>query len=96
MVRDNIQNLMDKGVLQVSSVAKNEDVLVIEPCFNLPEPVDIPYYSGGVVPENSKPPPIEICMPTPFPYESTKAVPWKYEITVVEKVIKGSSDAEVT
>ncbi|XP_050877217.1 uncharacterized protein LOC127080975 [Lathyrus oleraceus] len=81
MVRDNIQNLMNKGVLQISSVAKNKDVLVIEPCFNLPEPVEIPYYNGGVVSENSKLSPIEICMPTPFPYESTKVVPWKYEIT---------------
>ncbi|XP_050881930.1 uncharacterized protein LOC127085460 isoform X1 [Lathyrus oleraceus] len=96
VVRDNIQDLMDKGVLQVSSVAKNEDVLVIEPCFNLPEPVEIPYYSGGVVPVNSELSPIEICMPAPFPYESTKAVPWKYEITAVDKVVEGSSDAEVT
>ncbi|XP_050909656.1 uncharacterized protein LOC127123486 [Lathyrus oleraceus] len=96
MVRDNIQNLMDEGVLQISSAVKNEDVLVIEPCFNLPEPVEIPYYSGGVVPVNSKSSPVEICMPTPFPYESTKVVPWKYEITAVDKVVDGSSDAEVT
>ncbi|XP_050915537.1 uncharacterized protein LOC127130598 [Lathyrus oleraceus] len=96
VVRDNIQDLMDKGVLQISSAVKNEDVLVIEPFFNLPEPVEIPYYSGGVVPVNSKMSPVEICMPTPFPYESTKAVPWKYEITAVEKVVEGSSDAEVT
>ncbi|XP_050890018.1 uncharacterized protein LOC127095358 [Lathyrus oleraceus] len=96
VVRDNIQDLMDKGVLQISSAVKNEDVLVIEPCFNLPEPVEIPYYSGGVVPVNSKPSPVEICMPTPFPYESTKVVPWKYEITAVDKVVEGSSDAEVT
>ncbi|XP_050918975.1 uncharacterized protein LOC127136468 [Lathyrus oleraceus] len=60
VVRDNIQDLMDKGVLQIFSVAKNEDVLVIEPCLNLPEPVEIPYYSGGVVPVNSKPSPVEI------------------------------------
>ncbi|XP_050920197.1 uncharacterized protein LOC127137817 [Lathyrus oleraceus] len=96
MVRDNIQNLMDKGVLQISSAAKNEDVLVIEPYFNLPEPVEIPYYSGGVVPANSKPSPFEICMPTPFPYESTKVVPWKYEITVVDKVVEGSANVKVT
>ncbi|XP_050919635.1 uncharacterized protein LOC127137195 [Lathyrus oleraceus] len=96
VVRDNIQHLMDKGVLQISSVVKNEDVLVIEPCFNLPEPVEIPYYSRRVAPENSHPSPVEICMPMPFPYESTKVVPWKYEITVVDKVVEGSSDAEVT
>ncbi|XP_050914977.1 uncharacterized protein LOC127129916 [Lathyrus oleraceus] len=95
VVRDNIQDLMDKGVLQISSDVKNKDVLVIEPCFNLPEPIEIPYYSGGVVPVNSKSSPVEICMPTPFPYESTKVVPWKYEITVVDKVVEGSADAEV-
>ncbi|XP_050916145.1 uncharacterized protein LOC127131260 [Lathyrus oleraceus] len=96
VVRDNIQNLMDEGVLQISNVVKNEDVLVIEPCFNLPEPVEIPYYSDGVVSVNSKPSPVEICMPTPFPYESTKVVPWKYKITAVDKVVEGSSDVEVT
>ncbi|XP_050909925.1 uncharacterized protein LOC127123778 [Lathyrus oleraceus] len=96
VVRDNIQDLMNKGVLQISSVTKNEDVLVIEPCFNLPEPVEIPYYSGGVVPANSQPSPIEICMPMPFPYDRTKVVPWKYEITVVDKVVEGSADVEVT
>ncbi|XP_050877528.1 uncharacterized protein LOC127081300 [Lathyrus oleraceus] len=96
VVRDNIQNLMDEGVLQISSAVKNEDVLVIEPCFNLPEPVEIPYYSRRVALENSHSLPVEICMPAPFPYESTKVVPWKYEITVVDKVVEGSSDAEVT
>ncbi|XP_050888718.1 uncharacterized protein LOC127093862 [Lathyrus oleraceus] len=96
VVRDNIRDLMDKRVPQISSVAKNEDVLVIEPCFNLPELVEIPYYSGGVVLANSKFSPVEICMPMPFPYESTKVVPWKYEITVVDKVVEGSADAEVT
>ncbi|XP_050889414.1 uncharacterized protein LOC127094647 [Lathyrus oleraceus] len=96
VVRDNIQDLMDKGVLQISSAVKNEDGLVIEPCFNLPEPVEIPYYSRRVASENSHPSPVEICMPAPFPYESTKVVPWKYEITVMDKVVEGSADAEVT
>ncbi|XP_050889563.1 uncharacterized protein LOC127094832 [Lathyrus oleraceus] len=96
VVRDNIQDLMKKGALQISSVTKNEDMLVIEPCFNLPEPVEIPYYSGGVVPTNSQSSPVEICMPTPFPYDSTKVIPCKYEITVVDKVFEGSVDVEVT
>ncbi|XP_050877822.1 uncharacterized protein LOC127081624 [Lathyrus oleraceus] len=29
--------------------------------------------------------PVVICMPSPFPYESTKSVPWKYDITVIDK-----------
>ncbi|XP_050896536.1 uncharacterized protein LOC127103311 [Lathyrus oleraceus] len=45
-IRDNIQDLMKKVVLQISSIAKNEDVSVIEPCFNLPGPIEIPYYSN--------------------------------------------------
>lgn len=24
-------------------------------------------------------------MPSPFPYKSTKAVPWKYDITIINK-----------
>lgn len=50
MVHGDIQNLMKQGVLQVSNLAKNEDVLVIEPCFNLPELVEIPYYGRMVFP----------------------------------------------
>ncbi|XP_050890264.1 uncharacterized protein LOC127095644 [Lathyrus oleraceus] len=78
--------LVEAGMINIFSVTKNEDVLVIEPCFNLPEPVEIPYYSGGVVKENSLSSPIEICMPVPFPYESTKAV---------DKVVEGLADVEV-
>ncbi|XP_050914807.1 uncharacterized protein LOC127129715 [Lathyrus oleraceus] len=88
--------LVEAGLINISSVTKNEDVLVIEPYFNLPEPVEIPYYSSGVVPTNSHQSPVEICTPTPFQYESTKVVPWKYEITVVDKVVEGSADVEVT
>ncbi|XP_050919093.1 uncharacterized protein LOC127136596 [Lathyrus oleraceus] len=96
MVRDNIQDLMNKGVFQISSVVNNEDVLVIEPCFNLPELVEIPCYSRRVVPENSHLSPVEICMPTLFLYESTKVVPWRYEVTIVDKIVGGSADGEVT
>ncbi|XP_050916200.1 uncharacterized protein LOC127131320 [Lathyrus oleraceus] len=90
IVRDNIQDLMKKGVLKISSVAKNEDVSVIEPCFNLPGPVEISYYSRKVVSVNSHLSPVVICMPTLFPYERTKVVPWKYDITVVDKIVEGS------
>lgn len=46
MVRDDVRDLMNQGVLQVTSFAENENALVIEPCFDLPEPVEIPYYGG--------------------------------------------------
>lgn len=28
-----------------------------------------------------------VCMPTPFPFESTKVVPWKYDIIVVDGMV---------
>ncbi|XP_050877313.1 uncharacterized protein LOC127081068 [Lathyrus oleraceus] len=70
-VQADIQNLMDQGVLQVCGPATNEEILVIEPFFNLPEPVEITYQRKDVV----HPSPVVVCMPTPFPFESTKAVP---------------------
>ncbi|XP_050878486.1 uncharacterized protein LOC127082296 [Lathyrus oleraceus] len=49
-----------------------------------------------LVPANSHLSPVEICMPTPFSYESTKVVPWRYEVIVVDKIVEGSADGEVT
>ncbi|XP_050878147.1 uncharacterized protein LOC127081963 [Lathyrus oleraceus] len=70
-------------VLQVCGPATNEEISVIEPFFNLPEPVEITYQRKDVV----HPSPVVVCMPTPFPFESTKAVPWKYDIIVVDGVV---------
>jgi hypothetical protein len=71
LVRADIKNLMDQGVLQVCGPATNEEVSVIEPFFNLPEPIEITYQRKDVV----HPSPVVVCMPTLFPFESTKAVP---------------------
>lgn len=79
---------MNQGVLQVTNFVKNEDFSVIEPCFNLLEPIEIPYYGREVVPSNNHLSPVVICMPTPFSYENTKVMPWKYEITNVDKVLE--------
>ncbi|XP_050916569.1 uncharacterized protein LOC127131696 [Lathyrus oleraceus] len=85
VVRTDIQNLMDQGVLQVCGPATNEEISVIEPFFNLQESVEITYQRKYVV----HPSPMVVCMPTPFPFESTKVVPWKYDITVVDGVVDG-------
>lgn len=83
VVRTDIQNLMDQGVLQVCGPVINEEISVIEPFFNLPKPVEISYQRKDVV----HPSPVVVCMPTPFSFESTKAVPWKYDITMVDGVV---------
>ncbi|XP_050909226.1 uncharacterized protein LOC127123003 [Lathyrus oleraceus] len=80
VVRNDIQNLMNQGVLQISGPAMNEEVSVIEPVFNIPEPLEVIYHRRDDV----HPSPVVVRMPTPFPFESTKAVPWKYGITVVD------------
>lgn len=80
--------MMNQGVLQVNGFAKNEDVSIIEPCFNFPESVEITYQRREVVQSNNHLSPVVICMPTPFPYEGTKVLPWKHEITVVDKVFE--------
>lgn len=76
---------MNQGVLQVSSLVRRDEVAVIEPFFNLPDPVEITYRRKDIVQPVNHPSPVVICMPSPFPYESTKVVPWKYDITVIDK-----------
>lgn len=85
MVRKDVQDLMNQGVLHVSSLVRRDEVAVIEPFFNLPEPVEITYQRKDIVQSVNHPSLVVICMPSPFPYESTKAVPWKYDITVIDK-----------
>lgn len=70
LVQADIQNLMDQGVLQVCGPVTNEEISVIEPFFNLLEPVEITYQRRDV--DSS---PVVVCMPTLFPFESTKVVP---------------------
>lgn len=49
IVQADIQDLMDQGVLQVSGLAKNEEVSVIVPSFNFQEHVEITYKRRDVV-----------------------------------------------
>ncbi|XP_050877297.1 uncharacterized protein LOC127081051, partial [Lathyrus oleraceus] len=85
VVQKDIQNLTDQGVLQICGPTTNEEVSVIEPVFNIPEPFEVTYHRRDVV----HPSPVVVCMPTPFPFESTKAVPWKYDITMVDGLVDG-------
>ena len=55
-----------------------EEVNVIVPCFNVPAPIEIKYCSKPVVA------PVVICLPSLVPYKSDKAVPYKYNATILE------------
>ncbi len=62
-----------------------EDVSVIEPHFEnntkAPKPVEILYEKRDVNSLMNQRQPVVICVPSPFPYKSSKAVPWNYDVT---------------
>src|SRR3954465_6685563 len=56
----------------------DQRVNVIEPCFEIPECVEIGYYGKAVVE------PLVICLPGFVPYSSDKAIPYRYNATMLE------------
>lgn len=63
-------------------------MLVIEPCFNLPVPVEISYYGKKDVPSNNHMSYVVIRRPTPFPYENTKVVPRNMKLPMWIRYLK--------
>ena len=55
-----------------------EGVNVIVPCFGVPAPIEIVYHGKPIGA------PVVICLSGPVPYESDKAVPYKYNATILE------------
>ncbi|GAU43337.1 hypothetical protein TSUD_398820 [Trifolium subterraneum] len=76
-VQEDIQRLMDKGELVVTK--KSEDVYVIVPEFNVSNRLEMIYNSGE--PTVS---PLLICLPGPMPYTSLRAVPYRYDATMLQ------------
>ena len=66
----------------VMSKYSEEGVNIIVPCFRVPTPIEIEYHSKPVVA------PVVICLQGPVPYESDKAVPYKYNATILEDVLE--------
>ncbi|XP_050877159.1 uncharacterized protein LOC127080911 [Lathyrus oleraceus] len=69
-----VQSLMDQGLIQFSRAQAAEEVAVIEP-------ITIVYRKKKVEAPPKRIQPIHFHVPTPFPYQNTKAVPWNYETT---------------
>ena len=69
-----VQALMDQGLIQFSRAQAAEEVAVIEP-------ITIVYRKKKVEAPPKRIQPIHFHVPTPFPYQNTKAVPWNYETT---------------
>ncbi|XP_050889924.1 uncharacterized protein LOC127095252 [Lathyrus oleraceus] len=69
-----VQALMDQGLIQFSKAQAAEGVAVIEP-------ITIAYRKKKVEAPPKRSQLIHFRVPTLFPYQNTKAVPWSYETT---------------
>ncbi|GAU10263.1 hypothetical protein TSUD_420330, partial [Trifolium subterraneum] len=76
-VQEDIQRLMDKGELEVTK--KSEDVCVIVPEFNVSDRLEMIYNSGEPTVT-----PLVICLPGPMPYTYLRAVPYRYDATMLQ------------
>ncbi|GAU50488.1 hypothetical protein TSUD_300290 [Trifolium subterraneum] len=80
-VQEDIQRLMDKGELVVTK--KSEDVCVIVPEFNVSDRLEMIYNSGEPTVT-----PLVICLPGPMPYTSLRAVPYRYDATMLQNGVE--------
>ncbi|XP_050876611.1 uncharacterized protein LOC127080324 [Lathyrus oleraceus] len=69
-----MQELMDQGLIRFSKSQVADEVAVIEP-------ITIVYRKKKVEAPPRRIQPIHFRIPTPSPYQNTKAVPWNYETT---------------
>jgi hypothetical protein len=80
-VRKDIQDVIDRRELQIT-YKRNEDeddVFAIIPEFNIQERLDVTFNSQELAVT-----PLVICLPGPLPYTSNKAIPYKYNATMIE------------
>ncbi|XP_050877309.1 uncharacterized protein LOC127081066 [Lathyrus oleraceus] len=87
-----LQRLMDQRVIMFTRAKIDEDVVVIMLVFDqerLPKPFVVPYRRNVDLEPVKKIEPMIIYVPTPFSFDSTKAVPWNYEpiVYVVNKPV---------
>jgi hypothetical protein len=71
--------MLDRKELQITYKRNEGDVLAIIPEFNIQERVEIAFNS-----QKAATTPLVICLPGPLPYTSSKAIPYKYNATMIE------------
>ena len=87
-----LQDLMDKQLVQVGYTRSNNDVLVIDDsALAFSKPLVIHYTRNASAPAPMGPKPITIQIPTTFPYQSNKAVPWRYGVEVCTDNVEENS-----
>lgn len=84
-----VQNLMNQGMVQFSRSRVVKEIYVIEP-------ITIIYRKKNVEASPKKIQPFHICVPSPFTYQDTQAVPLRYDTTVyVDRKEVQISDPEI-
>lgn len=73
---------MDQGILVVDHPSTNEDVSTLEIPYNQVPPLLIPYDFSQMTNSNNPISPMVITVPTSFPFNDTKVVPWIYNSIV--------------
>jgi hypothetical protein len=85
LVKEQLQELINQCIFQVSQTRKRAYVSVIELHFEsnkeVLKPTEIHYEKRGSQLLMNQKQPIVICVLSPFPYKSSKAVPWNYDAT---------------
>lgn len=80
LVRQDIQGLLEAWTITFVHPRNLENnVNVIIPQFNVPEPLEITFNS-----RNSAKSPLVIYLPGPTPYQYDKVVPYKYQATIIK------------
>ncbi|XP_050916232.1 uncharacterized protein LOC127131350 [Lathyrus oleraceus] len=83
IVKRAIPKMIDEGMIQINQARDlGDDVNVIVPVFKTPEPVVIQFDSSKR--SNRSVSPLVIRLAGPVPYTSDKAVPYKYDATMIK------------
>ncbi|KAJ1379429.1 hypothetical protein SESBI_46909 [Sesbania bispinosa] len=83
------------SMIKESAVPRKQECTDVEPVVStlptkeqttsMPKPLDIHYVKSTPSPAPCGIRPLTIRIPTPFPYKSTKAVPWKYDVQALAR-----------
>jgi len=94
--RSFLQDLLDRHILQVCHPSEEEEVYTQtseDPKLYGPKPLVLHFARSPIMLGEKRP--VVIQTPSPFPYKSDKAVPWKYGVSVLENDSSGKQDNEI-
>lgn len=73
---------MNQGIILIDRPSTLKDVSTLEIPYDEVPPLQIPYDLSQLTLSTNSIAPMIIMVPTPFPYDNTKATTWVYDISV--------------